>query len=49
MATIFLSGRPPRALYRVMMLKNGKWRHWTNYATYGDAELAARGLVQKPE
>jgi hypothetical protein len=34
MATIFLPAKPPRSLFRVMMLKAGRWEPWTNYATY---------------
>jgi hypothetical protein len=32
-------------IYRVNMLKNGKWERRANYATYDEAELAACGLV----
>jgi hypothetical protein len=45
MTTIFLSRGAPRASYRVMMLKGGKWEQGTNYANYEEAEIAARGLI----
>jgi hypothetical protein len=45
MTTIFPSGGAAPALYRVMMLKGGKWQPWTNYESYEEAELAARGLI----
>ncbi len=34
-------------LYRVVILSRitAKWETWTNYATYGEAELAACGLM----
>lgn len=34
------------SLFRVNMLKGGRWQMWTNYASYEDAELAACGLIQ---
>ena len=33
------------SLFRVNMLKDGRWQTWTNYATYEDAEEDACGLI----
>ena len=34
-------------LYRVVILsrQTAKWETWTNYASYEEAELAAKGLI----
>jgi hypothetical protein len=34
-------------LYRVVILSRmtAKWEPWSNYASYGEAELAAKGLI----
>ncbi len=34
-------------LYRVVILSRmtAKWEMWSNYATYDEAELAAKGLI----
>jgi hypothetical protein len=45
MATIFLPNYAPRVLYRVVMLKGGKWSPYSNYHKYLDAEPCAAGLV----
>jgi hypothetical protein len=34
-----------KSIYRVMMLKNGKWELWTVYAEYEEAEIAGCGLI----
>jgi hypothetical protein len=45
MATLFLSGGAPRSIFRVVMLKGGKWSPYSNYHKYVDAEMTAAGLI----
>ena len=45
MPTAFIPNYASRVIYRVVMLKGGKWEPYTNFHKYVDAQIAAAGLI----